>query len=104
VKLQEAENQIVIDYAVYQQRPADSDLLLPALEAHEEKLGRMPRLTAADAGFYSAKNAAAAKEKGVKRVCVPNRSTKSVERKREQKKRWFREGQKCGPDAKGASA
>jgi IS5 family transposase len=29
-----------------------------------------------------------------KRVCIPNRSTKSPERKREQKKRWFRNGQK----------
>jgi transposase, IS5 family len=36
----------------------------------------------------------AAKEKGVKRVCIPNRNTKSPERKREQKKRWFRNGQK----------
>ena len=49
---------------------------------------------AADAAFYSAKNEAAAKAKGVKRVCIPNRSTKSSERKREQKKRWFRNGQK----------
>ncbi len=31
---------------------------------------------------------------GVKRVCIPYRSTKSPERKREQKKRWFRNGQK----------
>ncbi len=31
---------------------------------------------------------------GVKRVCIPNRSTNSPERKREQKKRWFRNGQK----------
>ena len=31
---------------------------------------------------------------GVKRVCIPNRSTKSLERKREQRKRWFRDGQK----------
>jgi hypothetical protein len=53
-----------------------------------------PRPVAADAGFYSAKNEAAAKAKGVKRVCIPNRSTKSPERKREQKKRWFRNGQK----------
>jgi hypothetical protein len=43
---------------------------------------------------YSARNEAAAKAKGVKRVCIPNRSTKSLERKREQKKRWFRNGQK----------
>ena len=37
---------------------------------------------------------AAAKAMGVKRVCIPNRSSKSRERKREQKKRWFRNGQK----------
>ena len=54
----------------------------------------MPRLVAADAGFYSAKNEAAAKARGVKRICIPNRSTKSLERKLEQRKRWFRNGQK----------
>jgi IS5 family transposase len=94
VKLQEAENQIVTDYAVYTHRPNDCDLLVAAIEAHRARLGRMPRLVAADAAFYSAKNEAAAKAKGVKRVCIPNRSTKSLERKREQRKRWFRDGQK----------
>lgn len=94
VKLQEAENQIVTDYAVYARRPNDSDLLIAAIETHQAKLGRTPYLVAADAAFYSAKNEAAAKAKGVKRVCIPNRSTKSAERRREQKKRWFRNGQK----------
>ena len=94
VKVQEAENQIVIDFEVYQQRPNDSDLLMASIQAHEEKLGCTPHLAAADAGFYSAKNETEAKAKGVKRVCVPSRSTKSAERKREQKKRWFRNGQK----------
>lgn len=94
VKLQEAENQIVTDFEVYEQRPADSDLLIPSIESHQQKLGCTPHLVAADAGFYSAKNEVAAKEKGVKRVCVPNRSTKSAERRQEQKKRWFRNGQK----------
>jgi IS5 family transposase len=94
VKVQEAENQIVIDYEVYQQRPTDSDLLIPSLQAHQEKLGCTPHLAVADAGFYSANNEKQAKEKGVKRVCIPNRSTKSADRKREQKKRWFRNGQK----------
>ncbi len=94
VKLQEAENQIVTDYEVYDRRPSDSDLLIGAVETHQARLGRTPRLVAADAAFYSAKNEVAAKAKGVKRFCVPNRSTKSAERKREQKKRWFRNGQK----------
>ena len=94
VKLQEAENQIVTDYEVYDQRPNDASLLIPAIETHQAMLGRTPRLVAADAGFYSSKNEAAAKAMGVKRVCIPNRSSKSATRKREQKKRWFRNGQK----------
>ena len=101
VKLQEAENQIVIAYEVYDERPSDSDLLIAAIETHEAKLGCTPRLVAADAGFYSAKNDAAAKAMGVKRVCIPNRSTKSAERKREQKKRWFRNGQKWRTGSEG---
>jgi transposase, IS5 family len=87
VKLQEAENQIIIDYEVYVRRPNDCDLLVSAIDTHQALLGRAPHLAAADA----------AKAKGVKRVCVPNRSTISPERKREQKKRWFRDGQKWLP-------
>jgi IS5 family transposase len=49
---------------------------------------------AGDAAFYSAGNETAAHDRGVKRVCIPNRSTKSAERKREQKKRWFKQGQR----------
>jgi IS5 family transposase len=101
VKLQEAENQIVTDYEVYDHRPSDADLLVPAIETHQARLGRTPHLVAADAAFYSAKNEAAAKAKGVKRVCIPNRSTKSPERKREQKKRWFRNGQKWRTGSEG---
>ena len=87
-----------------QQRPHDSDLLVAAIETHRALLGRTPRLVAADAAFYSLKNEAAAQAKGVKRVCIPNRSTRSAERKREQRKRWFRDGQKWRTDPRAASA
>jgi transposase, IS5 family len=94
VKIQEGENQIITSFEVYEKRPSDSELLIPGIESHEEQLGRTPRVVAGDAAFYSAANEKQAHEKGVKRVCVPNRSTKSAERKREQKKPWFRRGQK----------
>jgi len=94
VKVQEAEHQIIIDYVVYPKRPSDADLLIPALEVHEQTLGRVPRVVAGDAAFYSMKNEIAAHAKGVKRVCIPHRSTKNADRKREQKKRWFKNGQK----------
>jgi hypothetical protein len=46
VKLQEAENQIVIDYEVYDQWPSGSDLLVPAIDIHLAKLGRTPQAAA----------------------------------------------------------
>jgi transposase, IS5 family len=94
VKIQEAENQIVVHCEVFDQRPSDSDLLTPSLEKHKELFGYVPDLAAADAGFFSASNEAAAKQLGVKRVAVPSRSTKSEKRKQEQKKRWFKDAQK----------
>ena len=101
VKIQEAEQQIVTHYEVYDERPSDSDLLVAALDVHQQQFGHPPRLVAADAGFFSTRNEAAAHARGVKRVSIPNRSTKSVERKKHQKKRWFRNGQKWRTGAEG---
>jgi IS5 family transposase len=94
VKIQETEQQIIVDYEVYAKRPSDSELLVPAIAVHQQRLGRVPDVAAADAGFYSAAAETAAKAMGVKRVSAPNRATKSAERRREQKKRWFKRAQK----------
>jgi IS5 family transposase len=94
IKVQEAEGQIVTDYEVYDARPVDSDLLAPAVEIHERQFERVPDLVVADAAFYSAQGEKAVAGRGVKKVSVPNRSTKSAERKKMQKQRWFKKGQK----------
>jgi IS5 family transposase len=94
VKIQEAENQIVTHFEVFDRRPSDSDLLTPSIEKHKELLDRVPDLVAADAGFFSAANETAARKLGVKQVAVPSRSTKSEKRKQEQKKPWFKKAQK----------
>jgi transposase, IS5 family len=94
IKIQEAEAQIVTHYEVYDTRPNDCDLLLPAIEVHEQLMGRKPYLVTADAAFFSQRNETAAHARGVKRVAIPNRSSKSAQRKRLQKKRWFRNAQK----------
>jgi IS5 family transposase len=54
IKVQEAEAQIITSYEVYEKRPSDSELLVPAIEVHYERLVRVPHLVAGDAGFYSA--------------------------------------------------
>ena len=52
VEVQEAENQIITDYRVFAERPSDQELLVPAVKEHQRRFGRLPRLVAADAGFY----------------------------------------------------
>jgi transposase, IS5 family len=94
VELQEAEKQIVTHYEVFEKRPSDQQLLIPAVETHRRKLGRVPAWAAADAGFYSRANEEAAQALGVKYVSIPNRSTRSAERRRWEKQRWFKKGQK----------
>jgi IS5 family transposase len=94
VQVQEAENQIVTHYDVFDQRPSDRELLLGAVEAHERVLGRLPRLATADAGYYSQAQEQAVEQKGVKWVAVPNRNTKSAERKKKEHSRWFKKAQR----------
>ena len=45
-------------------------------------------------GYYSRANEEGARTLGVKYISVPNRSTRSAERRRWEKQRWFKQGQK----------
>jgi transposase, IS5 family len=101
VKIQEAENQIVTHFEVYAERPADSTLLLSSIEVHQQRLGRIPRTVAADAGFYSRENEKTGQALGVKWMSVPNKKTTSSERKCLQHQRWFRRGQKWRTGSEG---
>ena len=94
VKIQEAEHQIVTDYAVYAERPTDQSLLLPAIAQHQVIFGRPPELLAADAGFFSAENEAQATAAGVQKVAIPNKQTRSPARWAFQRQRWVKRAQR----------
>ena len=85
LKVQEAENQIITAYEVYEKRPDDREILIDAVEEHERRLGRTPRLVAADAGFSSAANERALEAMGVARVSIPNYATRDPVRRGRQK-------------------
>src|SRR5271170_7515498 len=104
VKIQEAENQIVTHYEVFEERPADSDLLVDAVAKHQELLGRTPEVVAADAGFYSQANEKALEERGIPHVSIPNKNTKSEARRKHQKQRWFKNGQRWRTGCEGGES
>ena len=93
-KMRNRQNGIIVGFEVYDKRPADSKLLIPAIELHQQRLGVVPRVATGDAGFFSAANETAAQKMGVVQVAVPYRGTHSVQRRKRQKERWFRKAQK----------
>jgi IS5 family transposase len=94
VKIQECENQLIVDYEVFEKRPADELLWVGSIEKHEEVFGRPPYMATADAGFASKANEEAAAARRVKRVALPKLGKKSDERKRHERQRWFRRAQR----------
>ncbi len=93
VQLAEAEGQIITHYQVFDERPSDRNLLTEAVEEQQRRLGRVPHLVAADAGYYAQAHERALGEMGVKWIAVPNRNTHSPERKAMEKRRWFKKAQ-----------
>jgi Transposase DDE domain len=94
VKIQEAEHQIITDYEVFEKRPVDADLLLPSIETHQKLLGQIPKMVAADAGFYSPDNRGQAQEKGVEKLAIPNKRTRNRAVWEHQRQRWFKRAQR----------
>jgi len=94
VLVAEAENQIVTTYKICEGNPADATLLIEGLESHIAVVGRAPKLLVADSGFFSAANEKKVIELGVGKVSIPRKGTKSAERLKKQKTRWFKKAQR----------
>src|SRR6266516_3486609 len=89
---------------VFDQRPSDRELLLSSVEAQIRKLGCVPQLVTADAGFYSQAQERAVQETGVKWMAVQNRNTSSQERKKLEKRRWFKKAQRWRTGCEGRTS
>src|ERR671912_1342548 len=81
VWLEETEGGIISGYRVLEGNPADRDQLLPALEHHEQRFGRPPRLVAADRGVYSPENEGECRKRGIERGWLPKPGQKSQQRR-----------------------
>ena len=94
VKVQEAENQIITHFQVYEERPADSDLLVEAVEIHRQQTGATPRIVASRRRVLLTGQREGTTGYGRENVSVPSRNTRSEQRRFHQKKRSFKQGQR----------
>jgi IS5 family transposase len=104
VKIQEGENQIITSFEVYEKRPNDSALLIPAIESHEEQLGCTPRLVAGDAAFYSAANEKEAHEKASSVSAFPTAARRAPNGSGNKGSAGSNKDRNGGPVVRGASA
>jgi transposase, IS5 family len=103
VLIQEAENQIITRYEVFDERPSDRDLLAPSVEAQQEMFGRVPRQVAADAGFYSQAQENAARQLSLKRIANPTATRKARSAKSRRRVAGSSAHKRGGPVVRAAS-
>jgi transposase, IS5 family len=70
----------------------DSPYLPESLVAHQQRVGRPPRLLAADRGVYSAANEAVAHQARVTRIVIPYAGKAPSSRVAQERTAWFRRG------------
>ena len=90
-------------YAVYTGNPSDDDLLVPAVQHHQEVFGSAPHAVAADQGFSIRKNERVLQEElGIQYVSTPFRGKKSKARAELEQEHWYKNLQRfrAGGEAK----
>ncbi|GMA60214.1 ISNCY family transposase [Alicyclobacillus fastidiosus] len=95
VRIDETESGFVTGYAVYSGNPSDDEMLIPAVEHHQEIFGSAPHAVATDRGFGSRKNERVLQEElGVKHVSTPFRGKKSKKRTELEQEPWYKDLQR----------
>jgi IS5 family transposase len=102
VKIQEADGKIITDFTVLSSNSGDRELLMPSVEKHRELFDRLPRLVAADRGFYSEELEDKLSSVGVKRIGIPKIGKKNAVRSKHEKAPWFRRSQRFRAGSEGS--
>jgi IS5 family transposase len=93
--LAEIRRGLITDYQILEGNPADELQVEPSLQRHLQQFGRVPRVYAADRGFYSRLNLALVSAAGVALESIPQRGgRKTPQRAAYEKSRSFKRAQK----------
>jgi transposase, IS5 family len=95
VLLTETRAGLITDYQVLDGNPTDDTQVEPSLQRHRQQFGKVPRVYAADRGFYSAHNVVLLSTAGVALESIPQRGGhKTPQRAAYEKSRRFKRAQK----------
>jgi IS5 family transposase len=77
VLLQQVQGNFISGYRVFERRPVEHGLVEPALKSHKKLFGEMPKVVAADKGFYGSMSKLAEFQRDVEVVAIPKKGGRS---------------------------
>jgi IS5 family transposase len=80
----------VTDYEVTRGNPADTTVLIPAIERHTERVGTVPKEVATDRGMARPTNETALRKLGVEHCSLPKTGRKTAADRDTEGSHWFR--------------
>ena len=94
VWLDEVEGGIISDYRVLNGNPPDDQPFPESLHNHQQLFSHPPERVSTDRGVYSPANEQAARQAGVKQICLPQPGQRTPERVAHEQQQWFRLGRR----------
>lgn len=80
----------VTDYEVMRGNPADTTVLVPAIERHAQRVGTVPKEVATDRGMARPSNETALQKLGVEHCSLPKTGPKTPAEQTKERSHWFR--------------
>lgn len=78
------------DYEVTSGNPPDTSALVPAIERHTKRVGKVPKEVATDRGMARPSNEKALLNLGVERCSLPKTGPKTAAEQAKERSGWFR--------------
>ena len=79
IQIGQVSNKFITDYAVFERKPVEHQLVQPALESHKKLFGAYPGTVAADKGYYENMPAIQALSEKIELVSIAKKGKRSEE-------------------------
>jgi transposase, IS5 family len=90
VYIEQDKSGIIVHYDLKEGCPSDKTEAVPFVKQMKKQIKTVPKEAAFDKGFYTSNNLDALKSLGIKNVCIPKIGRLTSQKRRHQKKRWFK--------------
>lgn len=93
ISIQQVQGKFITDYAVFEKKPVEHELVRGAIDSHKELFGHVPDVLAADKGFWEDRFATERLRWEIDLVAIAKKGSRTEEERALERSRRFREAQ-----------